>query len=110
MDYNTRYDIILFDESKNIEQQISNIEWEYNKLSKEYNDAIAYKNSQHDYYENENNDGNIGISIWNTTDNPFVIEVGDRVCQGSFYKYLTVDNDKPITDKRTGGLGHSGVK
>ena len=63
-----------------------------------------------DYYENENNDGNIGISIWNTTDNPFVIEVGDRVCQGSFYKYLTVDNDEPITDKRIGGLGHTGIK
>ena len=58
-----------------------------------------------DYYSNIKNDGNIGISIWNTTDNPFVIEEGDRVCQGSFYKYLIIDNDNPISEKRVGGFG-----
>ena len=58
-----------------------------------------------DYYSNIKNDGNIGISIWNTTDNPFVIEEGDRVCQGSFYKYLIVDNDNPISEERVGGFG-----
>ena len=58
-----------------------------------------------DYYSNIKNDGNIGISIWNTTDNPFVIEEGDRVCQGSFYKYLITDNDNPISEERIGGFG-----
>lgn len=63
-----------------------------------------------DYYSNKKTGGNIGISIWNTTNSPFVIEEGDRVCQGSFYKYLTVDNDDPISEERVGGFGSSGVK
>ena len=63
-----------------------------------------------DYYENPTTGGNIGISIWNTTDNPFVIEKGDRVCQGSFYDYLITDDDNPISDERLGGFGHSGLK
>ena len=62
-------------------------------------------NIDSDYYSNINNDGNIGISIWNTTDDPFVIEEGDRVCQGSFYKYLIIDNDNPISEERVGGFG-----
>ena len=61
-----------------------------------------------DYYANPTTGGNIGISIWNTTDNPFVIEKDDRVCQGSFYNYLTTDDDEPTSDERLGGFGSSG--
>ena len=63
-----------------------------------------------DYYDNETTGGNIGLSIWNTTDNPFVIEEGDRICQASFYKYLTIDNDEPLSETRTGGFGSSGLR
>ena len=63
-----------------------------------------------DYYQNPTTGGNIGISIWNTSNQPFVIEEGDRLCQATFYKYLTVDNDEPLSDERVGGFGSSGVK
>ena len=63
-----------------------------------------------DYYQNPTTGGNIGISIWNTSNHPFVIEEGDRLCQATFYKYLTVDNDEPLSDERVGGFGSSGVK
>ena len=63
-----------------------------------------------DYYSNESNDGNIGICLYNTTDEAVVIEKNERICQGIFKKYLTVDNDTFLKDERTGGIGSSGVK
>lgn len=61
-----------------------------------------------DYYDNITTGGNIGISIWNTNDTPFTIEKGERICQGSFYKYLVADNDVPLSNKRIGGIGSTG--
>ena len=61
-----------------------------------------------DYYSNKNNDGNIGLNLYNTTDEAVVIERGERVVQGIFMKYLTVDNDTFLKDERTGGIGSSG--
>ena len=61
-----------------------------------------------DYYSCEENDGNIKISIWNTSDNVQIIKKGDRICQCSFYKYLITDDDNPISDTRSGGVGSSG--
>ena len=61
-----------------------------------------------DYYSNKNNDGNIGLALYNTTDEAVVIERGERVVQGIFMKYLTVDNDTFLKDERTGGIGSSG--
>lgn len=63
-----------------------------------------------DYFDNLETGGNIGISIWNTTDNPFIIEEGDRICQASFHKYLIVDNDEPLKSDRTGGFGSTGIR
>ena len=57
-----------------------------------------------DYYENESNDGNIGIFLKNISNEDYVIHKGDRIAQGSFFKFLTADNGN--TDKkRTGGFG-----
>ena len=61
-----------------------------------------------DYYGNESNDGNIGLALYNTGDEAVVIQKGDRLVQGIFIKYLTVDNDSYINDERTGGIGSSG--
>ena len=61
-----------------------------------------------DYYGNPDNDGNIGIRLFNLGTAPFVIKCGDRIAQGMFIKYLCADNcntDAP----RTGGHGSSGV-
>lgn len=60
-----------------------------------------------DYYSNSDNDGNIGIRLFNLGTEPYVIKVGDRVAQGMFVKYLTADNGN--TDReRAGGFGSSG--
>ena len=57
-----------------------------------------------DYYEHESNNGNIGIFLKNISDEEYIIHKGDRIAQGSFFKFLTADNGN--TDKkRTGGFG-----
>lgn len=61
-----------------------------------------------DYYENPNNDGNIGFIIQNTAKRAYVISMGDKIGQGVFQKYYTVDNDIPVSDDRTGGFGSTG--
>ena len=61
-----------------------------------------------DYYSCEENDGNIKISIWNTSNSVQTIKKGDRICQCSFYNYLITDDDNPISDTRSGGVGSSG--
>lgn len=60
-----------------------------------------------DYYSNLDNDGNIGIRLFNLGAEPYVIKVGDRIAQGMFVKYLTADNGNTDTE-RTGGFGSSG--
>ena len=60
-----------------------------------------------DYYSNADNDGNIGIRLFNLGDDPYYITAGERIAQGMFIKYLTADNGN--TDvQRTGGFGSSG--
>ena len=38
------------------------------------------------------------------------VHVGDRVAQGVFMKYLTIDNEEKIDKKRTGGMGSTNKK
>ena len=59
-------------------------------------------------YAYADNDGNIGLSLWNTSNEVVVLEAGERVCQGIFVKYLTVDDEEEITKTRSGGFGSSG--
>lgn len=59
------------------------------------------------YFENESNDGNIGFRLLNLGNKPYEIYIGDRIGQGVFQKYLTVDADF-TTGKRTGGFGSTG--
>ena len=59
------------------------------------------------YYENPSNDGNIGIALYNTTEKIVRIEKGERIIQGVFMKYLTVDNDTVLHQERIGGIGSS---
>lgn len=60
-----------------------------------------------DYVNNESNDGNIGLCLWNTSSEVVTLEAGERVCQGIFVKYLTIDEEE-IAGERTGGFGSSG--
>ena len=61
-----------------------------------------------DYVDNQANDGNIGLSLWNTSDEVVVLEAGERVCQGIFLKYLTIDDEEEVLKIRNGGFGSSG--
>ena len=39
---------------------------------------------------------------------PITIHKGDRIGQGVFAHYLTIDDDRPVKEERTGGFGSSG--
>ena len=60
-----------------------------------------------DYYNNPDNEGHIMIAYYNTGDTPYTVEKGDRIGQGIFMKYLTVDEDT-ASGMRTGGIGSTG--
>lgn len=60
-----------------------------------------------DYFSNLDNDGNIGIRLFNLGTEPYEIKVGDRIAQGMFIKYLVSDNGN-TEQERTGGFGSSG--
>lgn len=60
------------------------------------------------YYNNPDNEGNICMALKNNTDVPVTIQKDERVMQGVFVKYLTVDDDKPLSETRKGGIGSSG--
>ena len=60
-----------------------------------------------DYVDNESNDGNIGLCLWNTSDQVVFLEAGERVCQGIFVKYQITDDEAPIKGDRQGGFGSS---
>ena len=60
-----------------------------------------------DYYSNENNDGNIGLALYNYGKDNAIIEKGERVMQGLITSSYLCDNDN-VTIKRKGGIGSSG--
>jgi dUTP pyrophosphatase len=55
------------------------------------------------YYPN-----NIGICLYNSSDEKVNLLRGDRIAQGIFMKYLTADNDEVLNKSRKGGFGSSG--
>ena len=60
------------------------------------------------YYNNPNNDGNIGIALHNYSKKPVAIKEGERIAQGIFMKYLVTDRDNTLNEERSGGIGSSG--
>lgn len=58
-----------------------------------------------DYYGNISNDGNLGFRLYNFGNEDYVIKKGDKIGQGLFFHFLTVDNEVPPTAQRTGGFG-----
>ena len=60
------------------------------------------------YYGNEGNDGNIGLSLLNTSGKAIKIEAGERIVQGVFVPYLVADGDE-ASGTRTGGIGSTGA-
>lgn len=60
-----------------------------------------------DYYENQDNDGNIGIALYNMGEKTVLLKQGERIAQGIFTKYLSVEDEIPST-QRVGGMGSTG--
>ena len=57
-----------------------------------------------DYYNNKSTDGNIGMSLRNTTDSLVEFKKGEGLMQGIFYEFLKSDNCN-CTETRKGGMG-----
>lgn len=60
-----------------------------------------------DYYNNPENEGNIGITLFNTHSRWAEFKKGERIMQGMFVKYGVVDDDT-TTGERKGGTGSTG--
>lgn len=51
----------------------------------------------------------VQVLLYNSGVNDFIINPGDRIAQAVFAKYLVTDDDAPVSQKRNGGFGHTGV-
>ena len=58
----------------------------------------------HDYYENEDNDGHFMFSFYNFFEHDVEIKKGDAIGQAIFQKFLVTDDDI-ATGERKGGFG-----
>ncbi len=58
-----------------------------------------------DYYNNLNNEGHIMIPLYNFSDETVILGNHDRIAQGIFKKYLTIDDEEVIDTERIGGFG-----
>ncbi|WP_177503900.1 dUTP diphosphatase [Anaerosinus sp.] len=63
-----------------------------------------------DYYNNKDNEGHIMIAFYNHNDEVVHIDKGERIAQGVFYQYLTVDDDISNGVIRKGGMGSTGER
>ncbi len=62
-----------------------------------------------DYYNNSSNEGHMWIALQNEGTEVFKVEAGDRIAQGIFAKFLTVDEEEKIDNERNGGLGSTTI-
>ncbi len=63
-----------------------------------------------DYYNNEDNEGHFRVKLINHGNKDFEVKFGDRIAQGIFMKYLTIDDEDEIKDTRKGGIGSTNKK
>lgn len=63
-----------------------------------------------DYYNNNDNEGHIFIKITNQGDEPKTFNKNDKIVQGIFTKFLTIENEEEINKNRTGGIGSTTKK
>lgn len=61
-----------------------------------------------DFYNNPENEGHFAVKLINLGKEDVEIHVGDRIAQGIFFKYLTVDNEEEVKLVRKGGSGSTG--
>jgi dUTP pyrophosphatase len=62
-----------------------------------------------DYYDNEDNEGEIAFAFYNITDNLITIEKGEKLGQGMFTVYANVTGyNSEAVNERKGGFGSTG--
>ncbi len=59
-----------------------------------------------DYYNNEKNEGEIMICLYNISDHPVHLEKGEKIAQGIFQKFFLADDIEK--EERKGGIGSTG--
>ena len=60
-----------------------------------------------DYYNNPDNEGEIGFEFYNNSEEDVVISKNEKIGQGIITTYVRVEDDK-ATGSRTGGFGSTG--
>lgn len=58
--------------------------------------------------------GEIGITLWNSSDKPFTVKRGERICQMLFVPVVQAEFDmvsefSDVTARGAGGFGHTGL-
>lgn len=86
----------------------------YSRSSLGYKYGVTMVNSvgviDADFYNNIDNEGHFSVCLINQGESDFEVKIGDRIAQGVFMKYLTVDNEEEIDSVRTGGFGSTDKK
>ena len=84
----------------------------YNRSSSPIKKGLILSNSvgvvDSDFYNNEDNEGNIGVAFYNFYPFDVTIDKGERICQGVFSKFLKADNDIVLNNTRSCGYGSTG--
>lgn len=62
-----------------------------------------------DYYDNPENEGNIGFMFFNMRDEEVTLHVGDKIGQGIFQEYKKTNPDNVEHKTRSGGFGSTGA-
>ena len=63
-----------------------------------------------DYYNNSDNEGHIWLKLENHGDKDYEVKKGDKIIQGIFINFLTVDSEDEIERERTSGIGSTDKK
>ena len=86
----------------------------YSRSSLGYKHGVTMVNSvgviDADFYNNPDNEGHFSVCLINHGDEEFKVDIGDRIAQGIFTKYLIVDNEEEVKEKRLGGFGSTNKK
>jgi dUTP pyrophosphatase len=61
-----------------------------------------------DYYGNPDNDGNIAVCLKNNKDEPFRVDIGDRIAQGIILCFGRMEDEPVSEEERKGGIGSTG--
>ena len=84
----------------------------YSRSGHGYKHNVCLMNSvgviDSDFYNNPDNEGHFQVKLLNLGDKDFEVKVGDKIAQGVFMKYLTVDDEEEIKSERKSGLGSTG--